>query len=308
MNARRIAIPTAITVFWLVMTTLLIRSHVLPRRGTSDAIDISPDALTEEWRDYEEWMRLTVAGRSDGLCYTAIRRRSDRSGYVACNRIWLDLEVFGGRHTFRLQTVASLDALFRLDRASASLRLDDSEMSFTALCRGRQLLYRWELEGQKKAGRQKLEKPISLLEAVRPLLARHFELKVGNAYRLPVLDSTWSLREGVAEVRVEALERIALGGKIVDAYRLVTQLGPFTSTTWVSVQGEVLRREFGGAVVMERIEPKKAVARYAGIDAPADVPAVGVKDFDGAEGENAPPDEDAAPINRLMDLFRQAQK
>jgi hypothetical protein len=305
MHMRRIAISTAITAFWLVMMGLLIRNHVLSRRGSSDAVEVSPDYLTEEWRDYEEWMELRIAGKSDGVSYTSIRRRPERSGYVACNRIWLDLDVLGGRHTFRLNTAALLDTLFRLERATADVRLDDSQMSFVALSKGTHLYYRWEFEGQTKVGSQKLDKPISLLEAVRPLVARRFELKVGNAYRLPVLDSTWSLREGVAEVRVEAFEPIAIGGKSVEAYRLVTQLGPFSSTTWVNAQGEVLRREFAGSIAMERVEPEKARARFAGIDAPADIPQIEVKDFIDAEGEAAPPDENVAPVNRLLELFRQ---
>jgi len=305
MNVRRAAISTAITAFWLVMMGLLLRDHVLPRRGSSDAIDLTPDQLTEEWRDYEEWMKLTIAGKSDGVSYTSIRRRTDRSGFVACNRIWLDLDVFGGRHTFRLEMAASLDSLFRLDRAAADLRLDDSRMSFVALSNNIRFYYRWEFEGRTQAGAQKLERPISLLEAVRPLVARRFELEVGRAYRLPVLDSTWSLREGTAEVRVEALDRIALGGRSVEAFRLVTQLGSFSSTTWVSAGGEVLRREFPGAIAMERVDPKTARERFEGIDAPAVIPNVSIADFHGADGQTAPPDDNVAPVNRLIELFRQ---
>jgi len=304
MNVRRIAISTAITALWLVMMGLLVRNHVLPRGGTSQAVEVSPDLLTEEWRDYEEWMKLTVARRSEGVSYTAIRRQLDRSGYLACNRIWLDLDVFGERHTFRLQMVASLDPSFQLERATADVHLDDSQMTFVALSDGARFLYRWQYEDQAKAGWQRLQQPISLLEAVRPLVARRLELKVGNIYRLPVLDSTWSLRQGIVEVRVEAFEHIGVGDKTVEAYRLATQLGPFISTTWVNPQGEVLRRDFGGNILMERVAPDVARKRFVGIDAPPEIPRIEAKDFAGSEGESTLPAEEIAPLNLLIELFR----
>jgi len=307
MNVRRAAISTAITAFWLVMMGLLVRNHVWPRRANLNAVEVSPDVLTEEWRDYEEWMKLTIARHSDGVSYTSIRRRPDKSGYLACNRIWLDLDLLGGRHTFRLQTAASLDPSFELERASAEVRLDESQMSFVSLSTGSRFLYRWEYEGQTKSGSQPLERPISLLEAVRPLLARRLELKVGSVYRLPVFDTTWSLREGWVEVKVQTQEQIAIGGKMVEAYRLVMQLGPFVSTTWVTPQGEVLRREFAGNIAMERIEPQKARERFPGIDAPAVIPPVEPRDFAAAEKEEARPEEKIAPFHLLLGLFGQSE-
>ena len=305
MPTRRIVISAAITGFWLVMMGLLLRNYLLPRGDSSDAVEVSPGALTEDWRDYEEWMRLTIAGRSDGVSYTTVRRRTDRSGYIAANRIRLDLGVLGGQHAFRLETVASLNSLFQMDRVTAEVRLDDAELKFAALSNNLRFLYRLQYEGQTRVGSQNLEKPISLLEAVRPLAARQLDLKVGNAYRLPVLDSTWSLREGNAEVKVQAREKILIGGRSYDAFRLVTSLGPYASTTWVSPEGEMLRREFAGNIRMERMDPEKGRERFPGIDAPVEIPKFTARDFLASADQASSATQDIAPLNLLVELFRQ---
>jgi len=303
MLVRRTAISLAIAVFWLAMMGLLVRDYVAQRRKPYDLPELSPERLTEQWRDFEEWMTLKIGRRSEGVSYTTIRRLAARAGYLACNRTWLELDILG-RHTFRLQTVALLDSAFYLRRAFADVRLDESQMHFTALVTRAQLLYRWQYEEQTRVGFQNLERPISLLEAVRPLVGRHLDLKVGTVRRVPVLDSTWSLHEGWAEVRVEARERIPLGGKTVEAYRLAIQLGRFTSTIWVNEQGEALRRQFAN-ITMERVEPQEARERFPGIDAPVETPSVKVSDFQLPEGESTSLGENVGPLSLLLNLFRQ---
>jgi hypothetical protein len=308
MHWRRHSISIAIMAFWLFMMTLLVRNHLLPRTTFGEAVEISPAQLTEEWHDYEEWMRLTIGGKSEGVAYTTIRRRPEEAGYVADNRVWLELEVLGAKHNFRLETGASLDQAFCLERALARVRLDEAEMRFVAVIQGRRLYYRWQYEDRTRVGLQRLEQPISLLEAMRPMLTRRLELKVGAVYRMPVLDSTWSLREGLAEVRVVAREPIEIAGKSTDSYRLVVQLGPFASTTWVSPRGEVLRREFAYNIVMERVEPDVMRKRFPGIDAPVEIPPMKPSDFRDPDRRESLPDEDLGPLSVLGDLFRSPAK
>lgn len=302
MHMRRIIVSVAITAFWLVMMGMLVHNQMLRRRPSPEGVDVSLSQLTEKWRDYEEWMKLAVGGKSEGVSFTAIRRKADGGGYVVCNRMWLDLEVARQRHAFRLQTLAALDGQFRLERASAEARLDDAQMNFAALVEGLRLYYRWQFEGRNRVGMQRLEQPVSLLEAVRPMLTRRLELKVGNVYRLPVLDSTWSLKEGKAEVRVEARQRIRIARQNMEAYRLVVQVGPFSSTTWVSPEGDVLRREFSPGIVMERVERQEATARFPGIDAAVEMSNFGLAEFQRPEASGAP-GEEIGPLNLLGDLF-----
>jgi len=285
------------------MMSLLVRDYVLPHRRAPVGSDVPLSVFTENWSDYQEWMRLAIGERSKGVSYTAIRRRDDGSGYLAWNRVRLDLEVLGDRRDFYLETVAVLDDLFRLSQASARMRLDGSEMRFEALVVPGRLFYRWRYEGQTRVGSQPLDSPLSLLEAVRPLAARRLRLKVGRVYRLPVLDSTWSLRQGQAEMRVAALERIRIGGRRLRAYRIEIRLGPFSSTTWVDRKGEVLKRALAGKVVMERIEPDEARKIFPAIDAPPKVAPLKPADFRRGEVKNAPPSSEVGPFGILSDLF-----
>jgi len=306
MRVQRIIVPTAITLFWLIMMGLLVRNHVLPRPTAADSLEINPALLTERWEDYEEWMNLTVGGRSEGVSYTSICQLPQGEGYIAANRVRLALDLLGQRHDFRLQTVAALDSLFRLERAAAQVSLDESRLRFEALAEGLNFFYRLEYEGQSRVGSSRLDKPISLLEAVRPLLARRLDLAVGAVYRLPVLDSTWSLRQGWAEVRVEAHERVRVAGKPTGAYRLVFQLGPFSSTTWVTHRGEVLRREFANNIVMERTEREDARKRFPGIDDPIEMPKVERSDFRRKTTDGSAPDEEIGPLNLLGQILLKA--
>jgi len=290
------------------MMALLVRNHLLPKRMIGEPVDVSPAQLTEEWRDYQEWMSLSLGGKSDGIAYTTIRRERNGEGYQAENRVWLELEVLGGQHDFRLETGAWLDQAFCLERAAVRVRLDGAEMRFTSVIQGRRLYYRWQYEDRTRVGFQRLEQPISLLEAMRPMLTRRLDLKVGAIYRMPVLDSTWSLREGTAEVRVVAREPIELAGKAVDSYRLVVQLGPFASTMWVSPRGEVLRREFAYNIVMERVEPDVARKRFPGVDAPVEIPLMKASDFREQDRQQSLPDEDLGPLSVLGGLFRSPAK
>ncbi|MCX8036952.1 MAG: hypothetical protein N3D11_07870 [Candidatus Sumerlaeia bacterium] len=297
---RTILLPAAITLFWLIMMMLLLRNQVFhQRRG--QPIDVTPALLTEQWQDFTEWMKLTIGGQSEGICFTSIRRRNEAGGYLAANRIWIRLGLWGGQYDFRIENTALLDSLFRLQSAQSSVHLAGETMRFAALSDGTRLFYRWQYGDQTRVGLQHLDRPISLLEAVRPLAAQRLDLRVGTVYRLPVLDSTWSLREGVAEIRVEALETLRLDGKAFRAYRLAIQLGPFTSKTWVSPDGEVLRREFAQNIVMERVHPDEARKMFPGIDAPVIAPALTREDFRREGKADSLDGESVGPLNLLLE-------
>ncbi len=299
-SLRAILLPGAITLFWLTMMALLLRNQVFqPRRG--QPMDVTPALLTEQWQDFSEWMRLTLGGQSDGVCFTSLQRRKEGGGYLAANRIWIRLGVWGGQYDFRIENTALLDSLFRLQSAQSSADLAGETLRFAALSDGARLFYRWQYGEQTRVGLQHLEKPISLLEAVRPLAAQRLDLHVGAVYRLPVLDSTWSLREGVAEIRVEALETLRLGDKAFRAYRLAIQLGPFASKTWVSPNGEVLRRQFAQNILMERIHPDEARKLFPGIDAPVAPPALTREDFRREGKANSLDGDNLSPLNLLIE-------
>ena len=301
-NRRRLAVSAAITLFWLAMMALLVRNYVLPLRASAAALPLASGQLAGNWRDFEEWMSLRVGEKSDGVSYTLVEQREDGGDFLAANRTWLDLDLLGARHAFRLETVALLDPQFALQCATVVLRIDDTPLQFKTLVTPRRLLYRLEFEGQVHVGAQPLKGPVSLLEAVRPLVAQRLELAVGRVYRLPVFDSTWSLRQGVAEIRVEALDDIPFQGQMVQAYRVVTQLGPHASTAWVTGVGIVLRREFSN-IVMERVNASWARRRFKGIDAPILEPQVAPEEFEAATGREGSLANEIGPLNLLLRLF-----
>jgi hypothetical protein len=298
---RRFIVPSAIALFWLGMMGWLVYNHILPRAASGDVEELTPARLAEKWSDTSEYMTIRLGDRSEGVSCTLIEQRRKEGDFIACNRTWLDLDMLGGRHAFRLETVALLNAEFRLNQAVANLRIDDMPMTFKALATPKKLLYRWEFEGQLQVGSQPLDKPISLLEAARPLIGRKMDLKVGKVYRLPVLDSTWSLRQGEAEIRVEAEEDIRVSSSTVHVYRLATQLGPFNSYAWVDLNGRVWRRTMS-TIVMERITSREASRRFPGIDAPIAAPIVTAADFE-ATSRSASLNNQLGPLGILFRLL-----
>jgi len=266
-NRRRLAVSAAITLFWLAMMALLVRDYVLPLRASADALPLASGQLAGNWRDFEEWMSLRVGEKSDGVSYTLVEQREDGGDFLAANRTWLDLDLLGARHAFRLETVALLDPQFALQCATVVLRIDDTPLQFKTLVTPRRLLYRLEFEGQVHVGAQPLKGPVSLLEAVRPLVAQRLELAVGRVYRLPVFDSTWSLRQGVAEIRVEALDDIPFQGQMVQAYRVVTQLGPHRAAARVQQHRHGTRQCVVGAQALQghRCADPRAAGRARGV-------------------------------------------
>lgn len=294
---------TLIVIFWLTMMALLIRDHVLPDGSKSDLLEVSAALLDQDWEDFEEWMDLQVLGKSRGVSYTKIEKVASGLNYAACNRTWLDLGAMAGGDLFRLETVALLDSEFNLRRAKATAQVYDMEMLFLARVATKRLLFRWQLGDKIRVGRQTLDGPISLMNAIRPLVTQRFELKVGQIYRLPVLDSTWSLSRGMAQIRVEAIEPMEVEGKSIDTFRVVTQLGTFATTTWVDRRGQVIRRRFPG-LVMERTDPETARAKFKGIDAPIEPPRMTRADFLAPEGEEDVAEQEISPLNMLIEIIR----
>jgi hypothetical protein len=262
-----------ITAFWLVMMTLLARDTLMPRRLGVDAEEIPPRHLTAHWRDLREIMVIRRGPQILGATALTLERAPDRSGHSVTQRLQLDLG-FGAQ--VALRAAASLGPELELEQIWAELDTSAIDMAFRGQVVGDDLLVAVEGPHGQRLLRQPLEKPISLLNAVRPSLLEAVELRPGSSYRVPSTDLFGSLAisDFVIEVRdYDIIETLA--GQVA-TYRVEADFGGVGTTLWVDEMGEVVLQRLWGDIFLERVgalQERQVLTDFPGLLDPTEMPA-----------------------------------
>jgi len=277
-------ISSAIVIFWLVMMFTLVRDRLLSHAAKAVPSEVAPSLLAANWKDYEEWMDIYYKGLPIGAMTTSIRRGNEGQVYYITSRLFMELKVMSFSARVRMALGAELDDAFVLQRFLAKASAGGSDWTMSGLFYKGRLLYRIEGGGRDTVGALELEKPPSLLEAVRSTLGRSLELKVGRVYQIPVYDPIWSSGGGMAEVRVVRMESIVIGEKRYNAFRVETILNKYVSVVWLDNDGCTLMRQILPDVIMKRAEKDEVITRYKEFAVPVPLPGeLSVRDFLGKE-------------------------
>lgn len=274
-----------ITAFWLIMMFTLLRDRILPQRQQAAlaARTVAPATLTGDWKDSEEFMVVKMGPKEVGGAITSVRRviQGQVPAYMAEFRFGVGLNLLGVVRPATIRARAELDSQFDLNRFALIADLSSYKLEVAGLARNEELLVETRQGGRVMRARYRLDRRITLLDAVRPVVGRNFKIRPGNSIALPVVDPIWSMDHGTLQLTVGDPEEITLDGKKVTAYPLKARLNDFTSTSWVDSSGATLRRQLAGSITMEQAPPGRVRSAFAQLDRPIDVKPVDEADFEG---------------------------
>ncbi len=255
-------IGVAITLFWLAMMSTLLKERLLVHSHSSDIMEITPVSLAANWQNQEEWMRILYKGNPVGAAMASIRKRATGDGYLMTSRLTFQSKLFGITKKVSTKASALLDKSFVLRRFAVDVEMAKISWSISGIVRGRHLFYRFKRGANETTGKIELEKPPSLLDAVRSTVGYHIPLKVGKTYRIPVFDPVWSAGGGIAEVRVVKKESLTIGDVNYKTFRVETTLNNITTVSWVSPDGKVLQRRLMPDIIMQAAPESEIVKEY----------------------------------------------
>lgn len=272
----------AITVFWLVMMFSLLRDRILPQRRAQElaAASVEPSALVERWQDIEEGAWVRYGGKEVGSGITRITRMpGEAAGYDVDIRFGLNLGMFDLTRQIQIKGRAELGAKFELSRFHLEGDLQPLRLSVTGEATSEELRVEIRRNGIPSRARYRMDRAISLLDAVRPQALRHFKVEPGASIAVPVADPVWSMELGTLEIRVKDREEIDWEKGRRDAFRVESRLNDMVSTSWVDTSGTVLRRQLVGGFVMDRAEPRMVLVRNPALKEPVEIRALNASDF-----------------------------
>lgn len=282
---RGAAVGVLITIFWLGMMFTLVKDRILPQRRAAAlaAKTVEPETLTDNWKDSEEFMLVKMGDKEVGGAITRVVRvgRGVSSSYKADFRFGMVLNLFGVARQANIQALGELDASYDLTGFKILADLSSYRIEAAGEMIGEELLVEVRQGGKISRHRYKLNRKISMLDAVRPVLARNFEIKPGNTVAIPVIDPVWSMNQGTLQLTVGRPEEILLNGERVQAYPLEMRLNDFVSTSWVDKDGATLRRQMAAGFTMERATRGRVEASAPGLMQPLEVGGIQAGDFAG---------------------------
>jgi hypothetical protein len=269
-----------VTGFWLAMMVSLVRNHLLPARGGGEGRRLDVAGLAEDWRDLEEWMEVCWGGAPIGVAMGSVEALEGGLGFRLVSRASLELSAGPLKKSVRFWAVAKLDGDLLLDSFRVFARAGPGSLDLNGFVwEDRLCLKFWSPTGALRRAYWPLEEPISLLEALRPLAARRIDLEEGATYRVAAFDPIWFGRAGEAKIEVLGRETIEVGGRRVEATRVVTTLAGQRTTSWVGEDRSVLRYEILEGLTLEATDRERVLARHPDFATKPALPQFDVEEF-----------------------------
>ncbi len=255
----RFWIPAAIVLFWGIMMTSLLKDRILPERIRARQALVDDEVLATKWHDIAEWSWISRQGRrcgASGLEIVQEKRPNlewrNQITYRMDQVTTLDVAAFGQQQTVVIKIAVQLRRDFQVDCFRAQAVTPLLTLECEGFAEGNRLYYRLSniargLEqtaqtydyGYLEVGKQSL----SMIDAVKPMMARHGNLIVGETYSFDTFDPFGGMSMQKAVVRVAGTEEIQVGKTKHDCFRLETTVGDITRKTWVDEMGQTIRRE-----------------------------------------------------------------
>jgi hypothetical protein len=285
-------VAAAVVAFWLVMMFLLVKDSILPRRQARNTtvIDLSLTGPEDDWQDFEEYYRVSAdqalsggsggGGAADvggglrqiGAMRTAISRTTRPVGYRADFALRIGLRLLRRDFSIEAKAAVQLDDVFelsdftvKLEGLNSRINLRGSVIDDKQLIVDAHIAVRGEDSHDEKVVIA-LDGPVSMLEAVRPLLLRDRRISVGDGFMIEVIDPVWQMKRGELKMVAEDNEVILLGTTQHNAIRMRSEFGGVTTYSWVTPKGRTLRRQLlpGRSIYIDAVESVEWLGGAAG--------------------------------------------
>jgi hypothetical protein len=272
-----------ITALWLFMMALLARDFLLPRNIGREAKAVTTGQLTDNWRDIHQMLLIRRGDQVLGASVLSVVKERGEEGYHASQRLRLTFGTGGMSATVNLEGVAALSADFELDRFWVHLAATGIDLAARGQVAGSNLLF--EVKGPLGARlyTQPLGHSVSLLDALRPTLFENIRLEPGASYRIPGADLFGSFAISDLVVEIEDYDLVETSQGRVPAYRILTQFGGQTTTSWVDESGQLVLQPLWGDIVLERAAPRTLDVDFRDLLADVSLPAFDLTNEAGAQ-------------------------
>lgn len=254
-----------VVAFWLVLTGFLIRDVHFGKDGSSESGGGSPEK-PRIGSAQREWKEIYLKDKKVGYSVSLIE--PFQGGYFIQEEIFLRLNLMGLGSSLHSVTQCRVDEGFLLRNFQFALSSGIVRFHITGRVENEELLIEMGRGKERRTQTLKLLKPPMLAAGMAHYL-RTRELKVGDVFRLPVLDPSTMAQKEVL-LTVAARESITIHRIPYDAFRLEADMWGKKIRTWVGADGTVLKEDgFMGLTAV-----KSSAAR-----APEDLDAAGGADL-----------------------------
>ena len=249
-----------ITIFWLAMMTSLVVNNILPERRIARSSLVDPEILALQWSDLYDWSFVTHDGRQVGGMVTQVERirppadqENVNLGYLACQNAEANLSILGMRRNVRFKLTLRLNSEFHVADFIAMIASQGVVIECAGFVRGNELYYRITPKGATPVYRSlTLRGPISLIEAVRPMVAKHFDLAVGQEFTTDVVDPIFGIENRKITLKVVEKTKIEHEGEEVEVFRIEQKFESLVKSSWVTKRGVTIRRELLQGYMLEK--------------------------------------------------------
>ncbi len=258
----RIVLSAAIVAFWLFMVGSLLYRYVFTRVPVpADTTSIEASSLAMDQVQYEEWMELKSNNMAIGVFHTSLlpdeegerRYRGDMD---------LIVDLGGVVPNFSIRAMVFLDSILTLQKLHVVASLMNVEWSITGIVHNKELLYSMKRGDESYAGKMGVKGQTTLLDSANSLIGRKFNLIPGESYRISVFDPVWNFSAGDVIITVVGSEDITVDDSTFQTYKIATHMGKFQSFSWVTREGDTIKRKIGDNLEMIRVSPEEARMRF----------------------------------------------
>lgn len=259
-------ISLAITGFFGTMMFLLWQREVSRRVGV-EQLDISPDLLDVTWVDYDQFMWIERAGKRIGAYALLVRRNPDFKSYEMTTQMRMEMPVFNQQLTVKFDVYCTMNNLFDMQTFQAGLDAAGEKATVNAFTEGLNLYYQADgpaalIQGGNLTSSMRLDKPIILKDAIRPVVAVARKLEVGDKWTAVASDPITGKFNVPVEVEVVGEEEIVNQGEKILTRKVSEKTEDVETFSWYDEQGFVVRTQIGKDIVLERDRRQNVEERF----------------------------------------------
>ncbi|HSB32066.1 MAG TPA: hypothetical protein VLD55_10720, partial [Candidatus Sulfobium mesophilum] len=225
----------AIVLFWLVMLGQLIERAYF-RSSTVIALDV----ITEEGvRTGDEWSGIYQQNRKIGYAHSRVMREADT--YHLLEESELDLLVLGSVQHVKTVINSYTTKNFLLKYFDFTMQSGMSSVKIQGAVVGKLLVLDILTGGQTRKERIPLKEPLYLSPNIKPALIL-LGLEPGKKYRFPLFNPATMNTED-ATISVETKERIKVGDREQNVYKLKENFQGLEAVSWITEDGDTIKEE-----------------------------------------------------------------
>lgn len=267
---KRSCTRVSIVIVWLCFVAWFVRYEAYPERFTR-SLDGYESLLSRDLLVMDSWMRILFNGSPIGYSHTSMD--SDESDplnqYTIVSDVHLALTLMGERQHLRVNTSASLDATYKLQKFDFALNAKASAMRISAMrSRGNEFRIAVDTGQHRHTSTVTIPDNTVLYSPMTEMAMK--QLKPGESLTVRTIDPA-SMSPIDVVIRALRKEPLSIGTNRYDATVLATEYLGMKVSSWIDAEGRILRQDTPFGWTLERCSLKEALAALKTADDTTDL-------------------------------------